>query len=75
MGMIFPFHKILHCLSYNAPIMLRKDVLDDLVCPACILPLDYRQNPETLKCNQCRRVYPVKDDIAIMLLDEAKVEP
>jgi len=28
-----------------------------------------------LKCTQCHRVYPVKDDIPIMLIDEATVEP
>lgn len=55
--------------------MLRRDLLDDLVCPACIQPLEYRQDPESLKCRQCHRIYAVKDDIAIMLLDEAKVEP
>jgi uncharacterized protein YbaR (Trm112 family) len=27
-----------------------------------------------LKCEKCRRVYPVKDDIPIMLVDEARVE-
>jgi uncharacterized protein YbaR (Trm112 family) len=27
-----------------------------------------------LKCDQCRRVYPVKDDIPVMLLDEATVD-
>lgn len=75
MSVTFASHKILHCLSYNAPVMLRKDLVDDLVCPACIQPLEYRQEPESLKCNQCHRVYPVRDDLAIMLLDEAKVEP
>ena len=54
--------------------MVRKDLLDDLVCPACIRPLEYRQNPESLKCAQCHRVYPVKDDLPIMLIDEATVE-
>lgn len=56
------------------PEMIHKDLLEILVCPACKKPLDYRQDPETLKCQQCHRVYPVKDDIPIMLLDEAKVE-
>ena len=28
-----------------------------------------------LKCAQCKRVYPIKDDIPVMLLDEATVEP
>jgi hypothetical protein len=55
--------------------MIRKDLLEILVCPACKQALEYRQNPESLKCVQCHRVYPVKDDIPIMLVDEAKVEP
>ena len=55
-------------------IMLAKDLLEILVCPACKTALMYRENPESLKCTQCRRVYAVKDDIPIMLLDEALVE-
>jgi uncharacterized protein len=27
-----------------------------------------------LRCGKCRRVYPVQDDIPVMLIDEAKVE-
>jgi uncharacterized protein len=55
--------------------MLSKDLLQMLVCPACKQALDYRENPESLKCPQCHRVYLVKDDIPIMLIDEATVEP
>lgn len=55
--------------------MLSKELLAMLVCPACKQELEYRQNPESLKCKQCHRVYPVKDDLPIMLIDEAKVEP
>jgi len=55
--------------------MIAKDLLESLVCPACKQPLVYRQNPESLKCAHCRRVYAVKDDIPVMLLDEATVEP
>jgi uncharacterized protein len=54
--------------------MIAKDLLEILVCPACKKPLEYRQNPESLKCTQCRRVYPVKDDIPIMLIDEATID-
>ena len=46
----------------------------DNPCPACKQPLEYRQNPESLKCTQCHRVYAVKDDIPIMLIDEARIE-
>jgi uncharacterized protein len=63
------------CSSRIIPRMIAKDLLEMLVCPADKQPLEYRQNPESLKCTACHRVYPVKDDIPIMLIDEAKVEP
>lgn len=55
--------------------MIPKDLLEILVCPACKQSLEYRQNPESLKCAHCHRVYEVKDGIPIMLVDEAKIEP
>jgi LSD1 subclass zinc finger protein len=54
--------------------MMPADLLKILVCPACRQPLEYRESPESLKCKQCRRVYAVKDDIPIMLVDEATIE-
>jgi LSD1 subclass zinc finger protein len=54
--------------------MIAKDLLEILVCPACKQALAYRENPESLKCTQCHLVYAVKDDIPIMLVDEAIVE-
>jgi hypothetical protein len=65
-----PYH-----VSYNAHVMIAKDLLEILVCPACKQALEYRQSPESLKCKQCHRVYAVKDDIPIMLVDEATIEP
>jgi len=55
--------------------MIEKDLLEILVCPACKVALEYRPDPETLKCNKCHRVYAVKDDIPNMLIDEATIEP
>jgi LSD1 subclass zinc finger protein len=55
-------------------VMIAKDLLEILVCPACRQALEYRESPESLKCKQCHRVYAVKDDIPIMLVDEATVE-
>lgn len=56
-------------------IMVPQDLLDLLVCPACKKPLEYRTAPESLRCSECRRVYPVKDDIPILLIEEATIEP
>jgi uncharacterized protein YbaR (Trm112 family) len=56
--------------------MISQFLLDILVCPACIAPLAYRKEPgESLKCSACHRVYAVRDNIPIMLLDEAVTEP
>ncbi|HME37250.1 MAG TPA: Trm112 family protein [Candidatus Sulfotelmatobacter sp.] len=62
-------------MSYNAQVMIAKELLEILVCPACKQALEYRQNPETLKCQKCHRVYAVKENIPIMLIDEATIEP
>jgi len=33
-----------------------------------------RENPPSLKCGECRRVYPIQDDIPILLIDAASVD-
>jgi uncharacterized protein YbaR (Trm112 family) len=55
--------------------MISQDLLDILVCPACKKPLIVSPNHESLKCGACRRVYPVRDDIPILLVDEATIDP
>ena len=51
------------------------ELLEILVCPACKSPVQLVKNDTALKCGQCHRVYPIKDDIPVMLIDEATVEP
>lgn len=58
--------------------MIPQDLLDILVCPACKQPLEHRENKsdgESLKCAACRRVFPVRDNIPVLLLDEAATDP
>jgi uncharacterized protein len=55
--------------------MIPKDLLDILVCPACKKPLALKGNGESLKCAACRRVYLIRDNIPILLIDEAVVDP
>jgi uncharacterized protein len=50
-------------------------LLEILVCPKCLKPVTLVHDGAGLKCPECRRVYPIKDDIPIMLADEATVEP
>lgn len=44
---------------------------DDLVCPACKQPLVHEAERDVLKCAACRRAYPIRDGIPILLIDEA----
>lgn len=55
--------------------MVSQELLDLLVCPLCKKPLELKNEGQALKCTQCRRVYPIKDDIPIMLVDEATIDP
>ena len=50
-------------------------LLDILVCPMCKGPLLYRKAQSELICKPCRLGYPVKDDIPVMLEDEARKLP
>ena len=53
--------------------MLDEKLLEILACPKCKGELEYKTAPvEVLICNSCRLVYEVRDDIPIMLVDEAK---
>ncbi|MBV8052843.1 MAG: hypothetical protein JOZ80_16770 [Acidobacteriaceae bacterium] len=59
-------------VKYEA--MIPQDLLDILVCPVCKKALVAKSNGESLKCGECHRVYPVRDDIPILLIDEAVIE-
>ncbi|MBN2541390.1 Trm112 family protein [bacterium] len=52
--------------------MLRKELLDILACPQCKGDLKYDQENSKLVCEKCRLKYNIKDDIPIMLIDEAE---
>lgn len=51
-------------------------LLDILVCPICKTPLVYRKAQGELICKADRLAFPIRDDIPVMLEDEArKLEP
>ena len=51
------------------------ELLEILACPNCKTPVKLVKGGTGLKCETCNRVYPIKDDIPVMLIDEATVEP
>lgn len=48
-------------------------LLDILVCPLCKSPLVYRKAEQELVCKADRLAFTIKDDIPVMLADEARV--
>jgi uncharacterized protein YbaR (Trm112 family) len=51
---------------------ISKDILDILACPQCKGLLHLNKTNDGLICEKCRLIYEIKDDIPIMLINEAK---
>ena len=50
-------------------------LLEILACPKCKGDVKLAADEKGIKCVKCHRVYPMKDDIPIMLIEEATIEP
>ena len=54
---------------------ISQELLQILVCPVCKTPVKPTPDGAGLKCQACRRVYPIRDEIPVMLAEEATVAP
>ena len=48
-----------------------KELLDILACPKCKGDIQVTEKGDGLICDKCKLVYPIKDGIPVMLIDEA----
>jgi uncharacterized protein len=53
---------------------ISKELLEILACPLCKEAVQLTPDGNGLKCAKCHRVYPIRDDIPVMLVNEAKIE-
>lgn len=51
---------------------IKPELLEILCCPKCKGDIKLTENEDGLLCENCRLIYPIEDDIPIMLIDEAK---
>ena len=51
---------------------ISKDLLEILACPKCKGDIHLNDRGVGLICDACRLMYPIKDDIPVMLIDEAE---
>lgn len=49
-----------------------KKLLDILACPICKQPVEYKKDTQELICKFDRLAYPIKEDIPVMLEEEAR---
>ena len=55
---------------------ISSELLEILVCPKCKTKVELKPDGKGLKCtnSECALVYPIREDIPVMLIEEAKVE-
>jgi hypothetical protein len=51
---------------------ISKELLEILACPQCKGDVRLTEAQDGLVCGSCKLLYPIKDDIPIMLIDEAQ---
>ncbi|PLX82098.1 MAG: hypothetical protein C0616_03160 [Desulfuromonas sp.] len=51
---------------------MSKELLDILACPQCKQPIEPDLDNQELVCKQCGLAFPIRDDIPVMLIDEAR---
>ncbi|MBI1976798.1 MAG: Trm112 family protein [Candidatus Omnitrophica bacterium] len=50
--------------------MITKELLEILACPMCKEPVQLEEN--SLVCSRCRKRYPIRNGIPVMMIDEAE---
>jgi len=51
---------------------ISSELLEILVCPKCKEDIQLTEKKDGLICRHCRLIYEIRDDIPIMLIDEAR---
>ncbi len=51
---------------------LNKNLLEILICPQCRGKVRYDEKLNRIICDHCKLIYEIKDDIPVMLVEEAK---
>lgn len=50
---------------------ISRELLDILACPKCKGNIKLTEKEDGLLCEKCRVIYPIRDGIPVMLIDEA----
>ncbi|HZH91406.1 MAG TPA: Trm112 family protein [Pyrinomonadaceae bacterium] len=53
---------------------ITEEFVEMMICPACQSKVSLKADGSAIKCSSCRRVYPIEDDMPMMLPDKATIE-
>ena len=53
---------------------ITEEFVEMMICPACQSKVRLKDDGSAIKCLSCRRVYPIEDDMPMMLADKATIE-
>jgi uncharacterized protein YbaR (Trm112 family) len=53
---------------------IKPEFLELLRCPVCKANVELKPDGNALKCINCHRIYPIRDDIPVLLREEAVIE-
>lgn len=65
-----PFNFVL--FERSNPMTISKELLEILACPKCKGEIRLTEKSDGLICDKCKLLYEIREDIPIMLIDEAK---
>ncbi len=51
---------------------IKKELLDILACPKCKSDVRLSKDEKSIICDNCKLQYEIREDIPVMLIDEAK---
>ena len=54
--------------------VIKPELLEIYACPACHAKLEVKADGSGLKCVACHRVYPIRDEIPVLMVEEATIE-
>jgi hypothetical protein len=65
---------VFHFAAGEFVMSLKPELLEILACPACRAKLELKADGSALKCVSCHRVYPIRDEIPVLIVEEATIE-
>ncbi len=51
---------------------VKKELMELLACPKCKGPIHPNDSEDGIICNHCKLIYEIRDDIPVMLIDQAR---